>query len=832
MLKNAIDWVDANNLIDDSINLDANDDGEIDSLSFFISGTDTGWNSLLWPHRWSLTSYYDYARSRFKTDAPEIDGVYAYDYTFQLMGNTQDYTYGPKLGIIAHEMFHVLSAPDLYHYNDYDWISATGSWGLMSSVGDIPNHMLGYMKYQYGNWIDEVNEITESGTYTLYPMSLSESNIYMINTGYSNEYVFLEYRSTKYGYDSNLPDSGLIAYRVDLDYYDDGNVYGYYDSNMDPRDEVFVFRPGITDLTEPIEFDDEDNLGIDEDGYIDRAAISNNNVYDEMGLGTNFLMFYSDGTLMDIRIYNVHEYQDRITFDVYLPPRIELNSAVDLSMAGDYKLLNLPTMDYSATITNIANDAIIYYTTDGTEPTTSSPVYNGQSIPISFTSRHIKLAVYVDGKLISTISKDFEFDNSLESNHNPYGNNITNKWYLSFDQITSYDLAFSALTEFEEDYDYLFITDGDVTTAYTGTELQGVTLSFMNSGLLIEFSSDEYLDDYFGFLVDIYVNTFVDFNLIGDYRITINQGDEYLDQGYEIITANVNDYYVITTNEVDNMTPGTYFVQYELYDLNDVLIQTLYRSVVVLDNVAPVITLNGDEITYVELGEAYFDLGATYSDNVDIGGDLESTDNLVNYNRIGTYYVYYNVTDSAGNVADTVVRTVIVRDTVAPTGILNASIDTIAVGSDYIDAGIQYYDLTIVNVEITGLIDTFTPGTYVLSYVLTDTSGNETIIERYVTVYAIQPIVEFILGPAVTTIIAGQAYHDGTCTVYVNGILEACTIIENNLDNEVAGEYTIVYGITIDDITYRYSRYIFVLDDNSMTLPLFVPAKKEEGEWL
>ena len=53
LLKSAIDHVEVNNLIDDSIILDSNGDGDIDSITFMISGEDNGWSSLFWPHKYT-----------------------------------------------------------------------------------------------------------------------------------------------------------------------------------------------------------------------------------------------------------------------------------------------------------------------------------------------------------------------------------------------------------------------------------------------------------------------------------------------------------------------------------------------------------------------------------------------------------------------------------------------------------------------------------------------------------------------------------------------------------------------------------------------------------
>jgi hypothetical protein len=76
----------------------------------------------------------------------------------------------------------------------------------------------------------------------------------------------------------------------------------------------------------------------------------------------------------------------------------------------------------------------------------------------------------------------------------------------------------------------------------------------------------------------------------------------------------------------------------------------------------PVVSLTGASTVYYTVGDTYSELGATATDAEDgtITGDIVITDNL-NMNVVGTYYVYYNVTDSAGNDATQVVRTVIVN---------------------------------------------------------------------------------------------------------------------------------------------------------------------------
>lgn len=319
LLKRAIDYVEANNLVSDSIDLDVNSDGDIDSITFAISGEDDGWNTILWPHKWNLSTYYNYSNDTYYALAPTINGLNAYVYTLELLGNSVDYGKKIDVGVIAHETFHLISAPDLYHYYRYDFIDPVGDWGLMDSTSHIPSHMLGYMKEMYGNWMNTVDVINDSGTYTLAPLADSSNNLYKIDLGYSNEFVYIEYRDAVGIFESNLPSSGLLVYRVDMDYFDKGNEHGYYDTQGNPIDELFVFRPGISNTPLPIFFEEIDDEEIDEDGEIDDAALSNNNLYNEMGNDTDITMFYSDGSLMDIKIFNVVEHDGVITFDVYLP---------------------------------------------------------------------------------------------------------------------------------------------------------------------------------------------------------------------------------------------------------------------------------------------------------------------------------------------------------------------------------------------------------------------------------------------------------------------------------------------------------------------------------
>lgn len=84
-----------------------------------------------------------------------------------------------------------------------------------------------------------------------------------------------------------------------------------------------------------------------------------------------------------------------------------------------------------------------------------------------------------------------------------------------------------------------------------------------------------------------------------------------------------------------------------------------------VDMVKPLIILNGLAIDTVKVGSGtYNDAGATATDNIDgnITANIVKT-GTVNTAKVGTYTLVYNVSDAWGNKADSVLRTVIVRDT-------------------------------------------------------------------------------------------------------------------------------------------------------------------------
>lgn len=144
----------------------------------------------------------------------------------------------------------------------------------------------------------------------------------------------------------------------------------------------------------------------------------------------------------------------------------------------------------------------------------------------------------------------------------------------------------------------------------------------------------------------------------------------------------------------------------------DVIIRSALAGIVP-DVTKPVITLLGTPSVVITNGSNYTDAGATASDNID--GDITSnivTVNPVNTNVSATYTVTYNVTDSAGNAADEVTRTVTVQDAASdnqpPTSNAGADQTNIAAGA---------------TVTLNGTGSTDSDGT-IVSYAWTQTAGD------------------------------------------------------------------------------------------------------------
>ncbi len=235
--------------------------------------------------------------------------------------------------------------------------------------------------------------------------------------------------------------------------------------------------------------------------------------------------------------------------------------------------------------------------------------------------------------------------------------------------------------------------------------------------------------------------------LIGDNPQNIEVGELYSELGataIDDIDGDISGNIVIDNSAVNSNVVGSYSVIYNVFDAVGNAAAQVTRTVnITADITKPVITLTGANPQNIEVGNAYSELGASATDNVDgvITGAITINSSAVNTNLVGSYSVTYDVNDAAGNAATQVVRSVnVTADVTSPEIILtgNTSI-TLSLNDSYNELGYGASDnidgdLTA-NVVVTGAVNTAAVGTYILNYNVSDTEGNKAVQQtRQVTV--------------------------------------------------------------------------------------------------
>jgi len=217
---------------------------------------------------------------------------------------------------------------------------------------------------------------------------------------------------------------------------------------------------------------------------------------------------------------------------------------------------------------------------------------------------------------------------------------------------------------------------------------------------------------------------------------------------------------------------------------------------------APVITLLGDNPLQIECGTAYSDPGATASDDLDgdISGSIVVDASAVNTSVTGSYVVAYDVSDSGGNAAEQVTRTVEVVDTTAPVIALNGDASmTLECGiGSYQELGATATDACDPNVSVVIGGDTVNPnalGGYTVTYNAVDASGNVAAqVVRTVTVVDTTAPVITLLGDSLVVLECRiDTYAEDGASVF-----DACdggvqVVVAGSVDTDSPGTYQITY---------------------------------------
>ena len=185
---------------------DNDGDGTVDGVHIIYAGPGEeagGGGDCIWAHSWTVSATVDGVRTYRYSCSPEIRGSGGSKMT--------------HIGVICHEIGHVLGAMDFYdtNYGTGGQYPGTGQWDLMASGnwngdGACPAHFNPYSKiYDYG-WAAPADG-NQAATFTL--GAKSKEGFVRIDTQTDGEFFLLEYRA-KSGFDLCAPYHGLMVYRA------------------------------------------------------------------------------------------------------------------------------------------------------------------------------------------------------------------------------------------------------------------------------------------------------------------------------------------------------------------------------------------------------------------------------------------------------------------------------------------------------------------------------------------------------------------------------------------------------------------------------------------
>lgn len=321
------------------------------------------------------------------------------------------------------------------------------------------------------------------------------------------------------------------------------------------------------------------------------------------------------------------------------------------------------------------------------------------------------------------------------------------------------------------------------------------------------------------FLIILFLSLFnININLNGSPKETIEYGDTYTEQG---ATAAFNTpasknvpLNVTIKGSVDSSKLGTYHIHYKAK--KGIFSVQKSREVKIVDTKAPIIELNKIDGYYPKTGETYQEEGFTATDNYD--GDITSKIKRTEDKNVITY----TVSDSSGN-KTSVQRTIEYNDGIAPTITLNGDSDiTIKAGTRFEDQGCTAKDShgndISDSVSVSDNISTYRAGTYTITYSVTDKFGNETSIDRTVTVEAVKQTATTSSGNKVVYLTFDDG--PGAHTQQLLDILDKYNVkvtffvtnVNSGYENMIAKEAAAGHTVAIHSASHDYKKIYSSVD--------------------
>ncbi|PHD80549.1 cell wall anchor protein [Bacillus toyonensis] len=294
-------------------------------------------------------------------------------------------------------------------------------------------------------------------------------------------------------------------------------------------------------------------------------------------------------------------------------------------------------------------------------------------------------------------------------------------------------------------------------------------------------------------------------------KITLNIGDTF--DPMEGVTGSDSEEGILThkityDNGLDTSKPGTYYITYYLMDSQGKM-DLKTRTITVIDQ-SPVIT-TPDEFVITE-GEQFDPMAgvkATDPEDGDITSKVEYEYYTGSVNQPGTYKVYYKVKDSFGNTANTV-ATLIVREKIKPVDeapeLKVPTATTITEGDKFNPmSGVSATDKEDGNitskVTVDGSVDASKPGTYELTYTVSDSKGHTVTAKQTVTVkqkVEIKNEAPELTVPFTSTLRVGEKFDPMagvSATDKEDGNLTNKVKYKGNVDTSKPGKYIVEYWV-------------------------------------
>jgi len=317
--------------------------------------------------------------------------------------------------------------------------------------------------------------------------------------------------------------------------------------------------------------------------------------------------------------------------------------------------------------------------------------------------------------------------------------------------------------------------------------------------------------------------------LVGDCDAYVNVPTVIATDNCAIVSI-TNDFNGGGANASDTYPIGTTTVTFTATDSAG-RTATCSVDITVVNNQTPVITLLGANPQTIESCNAYNELGATANDIClgDVSSNITIDTSGLDTNTVGIYTVIYTVN---GDPATQVTRTINVVDTTIPILSLIGP-NSINVGdcSTYTELGAIATDcsgdLSASIVIDNSSVDTSTIGTYIVTYNVTDASGNiATQITRTVNVIDVSGPDITLIGANPQIIEACDAYTELGATAldpcfnvdYTSSIVIDASTVNTN----IVGTYNVTYNVmdAEGNIGLEFIRTVEIVDTTSPIITL------------